>query len=216
MKDNLLFKRIIAYFIDLLVISILVSLLSSINFLNPQKDKYNKALTKYNEYIKEMQASLENKTTDLDLIIDEEYIDFMYKLQYYSLSYTIIEIVVIILYFTLFSIFNNNQTIGKRLLKIKLVNSDNSTNIPIWKYIIRGALIPIFTNIILYNTIASIINTGIMFVFKSKYFFYSNIIVTVRFCAYCYIDIIVLLASKGETSLHDKITKTKVIEIVRT
>ena len=213
MTNSIKFKRIMAYCIDLLIISILVSLLSNINFLNPQREKYQKVAAEYNYYADEMRESLGNTSKiEFNSIINDEYIAYMYDLQYYGMSYTIIEIVTVLLYFTLFPKFNHNQTIGKRLLKIKVVNSDNSEKVSIWKFLARGALIPIFTNIILYNTITSIINFGIMFVFKPKMYLYANIIITLVFCAFCYADIIFMLANKNELSLHDKITRTKVIE----
>ena len=97
---NIKIKRIGAYFIDLLIISVIVSLLSNINFLNPMKSKYQKVYEEYSDYYKEITESLSNTTTfDTKSIMSDEYINYMYKLQYYGTSYILIEIVVVIVLF---------------------------------------------------------------------------------------------------------------------
>ena len=213
MTNTLKFKRIMAYFVDILVVSLLVYLLSNINFLNPQRDKYKKVLLEYNYYMNDLKESLGNSTlTEMDNIATDEYVQYMYDLQYYGMSYTIIEIATILLYFTLFPKFNHNQTIGKSLLKIKIVNADGTENISIWKYLFRSALLPIFTSIILYVTFSSFLNFAMLFVLKPRTYLYTNIGITLVFCILCYADVIFMLANKDSVSLHDRITKTRVIE----
>ena len=108
MKD-IKIKRICAYVIDIFIVLILVTLLSQINVLNPYKKKYDKAYEKYTEFYEENFS--ENTTIDYDTLKSPEYLDIMHDLSYYSISYSIIEIVVIILYFTLFPALSLAQNV---------------------------------------------------------------------------------------------------------
>ena len=107
MKD-IKIKRICAYVIDIFIVLILVTLLSQINVLNPYKNKYDKAYEKYTEFYEENFS--ENTTIDYDTLKSSEYLDIMHDLSYYSISYSIIEIVVTILYFKPFSLIFLNKT----------------------------------------------------------------------------------------------------------
>ena len=73
MTNSIKFKRIVAYFIDLLIISLLVTLISNIKVLNPNRDKYNKTLKEYSAYNEELSESISNmeSITANDLITDE-------------------------------------------------------------------------------------------------------------------------------------------------
>lgn len=206
---NLKTKRILAYSVDLFIISLLVWMISSINVLNPNKDKYQKV---YNEYVEYYEANLSNTTIVPEDLINDEYAGYMHDLSYYSVSSIVIEVLVIILYFTLFPRFNNDQTVGKRLFKIKVI-SDNHKRVPIWKYLIRALLIPIFANVLLYNSVATILNVGAIFIFKGIPYLYANLIITYAFNFYCYADILVSFVRKDNRSLHDILTRTRVVEL---
>ena len=206
---NFKFKRCGAYLIDLLIISLLVSLISQINFLTPNQAKYTSVVNEYNEY---MESNFGNVTSiETDELITEEYADYMYKINYYALSYSLIEIVVIILYFTLFPLFNNNQTIGKRLFKIK-VETLNGDNVSTWKHFVRAILTPICANVIFYNIITLVLNVSSLFIFKGLTYLYINVVINYIITIFCYIDVIMALVRKDRRSLRDVICKTRVVE----
>ena len=169
MKD-IKIKRICAYVIDIFIVLILVTLLSQINVLNPYKKKYDKAYEKYTEFYEENFS--ENTTIDYDTLKSPEYLDIMHDLSYYSISYSIIEIVVTILYFTLFPLLFYGQTIGKKICKIKL--SSDKGKLTFGSLLIRVLFYPIFTNIILYTTLSNILTLLCVILFKGKIYFYSN------------------------------------------
>lgn len=203
-------KRIGAYLIDIFVISMLVVLVNKLNFINPNKEKYINTLNEYKEYY---ENNFGNVTVDTNVdIINNEYAGYMYDLQYYALGNTIAETLIIILYFTLFPRFNNNQTIGKRLCKIKVVNKGNKDKVSMWKHFGRSLMMPIAANVILYNSITSILNIIMLFVFKNINYLYANLFVTYIINFICYIDIIVMFARKDHLALHDIVLKTEVIE----
>ncbi|MEG1288371.1 MAG: hypothetical protein RSD29_03380, partial [Bacilli bacterium] len=45
------FKRLIAYIVDIAIVTIFVTILSNINFINPRMDDYNKNYTEYQNII---------------------------------------------------------------------------------------------------------------------------------------------------------------------
>ena len=207
---NIKFKRCLAYLIDLFIISMLVSLLGEINFLNPSKDKYHEVAKEYSEYY---ESNFGNTTTiNTSDVLNEEYAGYIYDLNRYALSNTLTELAVIILYFTLFPRFNNNQTIGKRLLKIKVVSTQDE-KVPIWKHFVRSIILPICANVIAYNCITILLNMGALFMFKGVNYLNANLIITYIVNIFCYVDIICMFVRKDNRSLKDIICKTRVVEI---
>ena len=205
--NNIKIKRLMAYLIDILVISLLVSLIASIKGLNPYEEEYKKS---YEQYV-ELSKSLEN-VTELTKSQTNEYFKIMYDITYYNIPILAIESLVILLYFTLFPTFNNGQTIGKRLFKIKVVSKDGE-KVGIKTHLIRSLLVPIWTNIILYTNILNIIIILLAYILKSSTFVYVFSTIEMIICIYCYVDVFMSIKNEDGKMLHDKITKSKVIEI---
>lgn len=208
---NLQMRRVGAYLLDILVVSLLAMLVGQLNFINPNKDKY---LRIYDEYVEYYESNFGNTTTmEAEDLINDEYAGYMYDLQYYAIGNTLAETLVIILYFTLFPLFNNNQTIGKRIFKIKVVHSaDDTKTVSIWQHAIRSVLLPIVANIILYNAVTSLLNVVMLFIFNGVDYLYTNLAITYIINTICYADVIAMFARKDHRSLHDIICKTKVVE----
>jgi uncharacterized RDD family membrane protein YckC len=158
-------RRILAYFIDITILSIIALSLSKIPFLNPYYDAYN---AKYEEYI-ELNKNYQDKNIDYDKYL-EEYKIINYELGKYSIYSDTIYIAVYILYFVIFNYITQGQTLGKKLLKLRVVdNKSNNSNPNIFKYLIRTLIlyelilkIPLIilvniTNVNNYNIISNII-----------------------------------------------------------
>ena len=102
-----LFKRLGAYFFDIIIVSMLVSLLSYLPILNPNRtqysEKYNELVNVYEQYSKEE-------------ISEEEYteagIPITYELYRLNVYYVVIDIVVVLLYFGVLPYFMKGQTLG--------------------------------------------------------------------------------------------------------
>ena len=173
--------------------------------------KSNKAYEKYTEFYEENFS--ENTTIDYDTLKSPEYLDIMHDLSYYSISYSIIEIVVTILYFTLFPLLFDGQTIGKKICKIKL--SSDKGKLTFGSLLIRVLFYPFFTihmnicsNIILYTTLSNILTLLCVILFKGKIYFYSNLIISIIATIYSYIDILFMI--NKDVSIHEKLSHTKV------
>ena len=110
--------RIIAYLLDILLVYIIISFLVSIRFINPYYDEYLEAYNKYSEI-------LTKEENDVNKIVDTAK-DYFYDINKYGIVYNIASCAVIILYYGLFQKYNNGQTLGKKIMKIKVV--DNKSN----------------------------------------------------------------------------------------
>lgn len=205
---NIKVKRIMAYMIDLMIVITLIGLISQIKCLNPNEDKYNATYDEYSEYM----SSMDSQNLTVEDVINEEYISYVYDISYYSISYTITQIVVIVLYFTLFPLFNKNKTIGKSLMKIEVKKSDNR-KAGFLTHFVRSLLVPIWSSIVLYNVVTFIFSVAILFIFKDYAYLYSSLIITYGITIYCYVDIIFMLVRKDGRSLHDLICNTTVEEL---
>lgn len=201
MKNNYKTKRFLSFCIDIFITSLIILLLTKVNFLNPNRSKYEDAYEKYVSYASELVNS--NVSTS----IDSEYIELNYKVQYYGISYLLIYFCVYVLYFTLFSYFNHGQTIGKKIFKLhyERINGDN---IKIYQYFLRSLILPVSISFVMCTPVSYLLNVLIVLIFKHKTYLYISEIVALIICAYCYADIIYLLSNRSQNNyaLHDKIT----------
>jgi len=183
-------KRILAYLIDIFIITLLASAISSIKILNPYYNEYNKTLTKYTEI-------MDNEDVDKNEIININYDIFNYK------SYqTIISVSALILYFGVFAYSTKGQTIGKKLLKLRVVSNNDKKN-NIGHYILR---IMILNNIFL--TLLALL---LMFVLDKNGFYYATLIIGGLQSIILSINILMIVLRKDRRGLHDIVSNTKVI-----
>ena len=113
-------QRIGAYLLDLIILSLFVSLLT---FWIPTSKKYDDAVKEESTLVEKLLDK------DNDFNYDEFYEESTkarYTIDKESIITNIIQLVVIIGYFGTFAYYNHGQTFGKKLLKIKIVSSDDS------------------------------------------------------------------------------------------
>lgn len=248
---KIVLKRIGAYLIDIILVSLLATLLSSNNYINKDYDKYTKTYDEYNdkyseynkfytkleeyyedskisekeynkllkydeEYTKELKELYENKKIgkkEYNSIIEnlnDNYskieIDYSYKLLKYSIIPTIINIMCILLYFVVIQFYFNGQTLGKKLMKLRVVKN-NKKDLTILNYLFRSLIVnELFINIL--NIICLIILS------KNNYIVYNQIIYVITYILEMTI-IFTIVFDKKNRGLHDYISNTKVIEIRR-
>ena len=193
----MIFKRIGAYAIDYLFIFLLLTMLSQIRFLNPTYDLY---MENYDKYLDIMDnVSSENV---LDIINDSEYQEVNYNLSKYSVSVSIISIVLYLTYFVGFQKWNKNQTLGKKLFNISVKNKKDDSS-PSW-----GQMF--LRTIILYNILFEIFLIISLYIFNaSSYMIISNII-TILAAIVFYVNVFFIIFRKDNAGIHDLIAKTKV------
>ena len=248
-----IFRRLLAYFIDMMVVLIIVQTISGIPFINKDLDKYNEVYDEYVEYFEEYgnflvdlkdyyeDEELSNEEYDklvsdnssykelvdkyykdnklssknydkliseLDDIYLKDYKDIYYKIDKYSRFFNICYVVVTILYFVGFNIITNGVTLGKKLIKLRIVNSsDSNSKVSIVSYLLRCIML---YQVIYYLFKGVFVNVlGI-----SNYYTVSNIIYDIHHYLTFIILTFVIVRNDGK-GLHDIVCGTKVIEVDR-
>lgn len=241
-------KRLGAYIIDLMVITIITQCLAGIPIINHQLDSYNKYYQEYSNQLKEyttfkleLQTSFKDekitekeynkiiKTSDeyksylekyyedkkitkneynkINKSIDQHYMK-NYKKEYYnveknSVCYFIIYLIVTIAYFVGFNYYTSGQTLGKKLFRLKIVNSkDDKEKVSILSYLIRA--------IFLYQPLYYIVKLiGILLLNQENYYQITSIFYDINY----YLEFVVVLTIMIRTDgrgLHDLASSTRV------
>ncbi len=193
-------KRLLAYVIDILLVGFIASAISSIEVINPYYDNYIEA---YEKYSKEMDSL--NEDNVFDKIKSEEFVlDYQNVLKYGVYS-SAISITCYILYFGGFQKWNKNQTVGKKLMRLKVVNKNNKDDVRLWQYILR--------TIIVYNLLFNSLSVVVSYMFKGNLFFTTSIITSIIGYVITSVGYIMILFRKDGCGLHDLVSGTKVVEV---
>ena len=187
-------KRLFAYITDMFIISIISTLIFQIAYKNTAFQEYEEK-TEY--YVNEIRNSGSADYSEDDLV------NILYDINKIQIPKQIIEFGLTIFYFGILSFILNGKTLGKKILKIRVVPiKGKKLNAPL--YFLR--------EIILTNSIfklLAIINISLCGV--EKWYLFNGIITNLET-----VVIIALLGTlifrEDERSLHDVLCKTKVIE----
>lgn len=190
-------RRLIAYIIDLALLSILVTL-TLVIFPNDKKE------------IKQINNNINIITEDLlnDKIDNSQYLNmyakYNYKLEKKQIKTNVLNLIYIIFLYILVPFFAGGQTIGKIVTKIKIVNEDN-TDIQFNKLIIRS----LFVNFLIYP----IVTIPLIYLFSAKiYFILSLFLILIEFLLVLF-TIFMVLYRHDRKGIHDILTKTKIIKL---
>ena len=188
-------QRLFAYLIDYLIVSIFAALIACA-FIDADK-------------MLDLNKRLENVTKEiatsekLDNLKYEEYIDACYDVARYQGIITLAELVMIILYFVIYQIYNNGQTIGKKLMKIKVISKKDelTMNQMIFRTCLSTTLIVNMLSLLLLS-------------FVSKYtYFYGVLVIEFIFNTIFLISVGMVMFGKNGYALHDKLFNTEVVKI---
>lgn len=196
-KKPFVYKRVIAYFIDIMIVSALSSILS---LALPKNDTYN---TKMDELSKTMEK-FQNKEIDKDEWT-KAYEDISYDISKASISSSIIIIVVSVGYFVLFNYYNDGQTLGKKIMKLKIVSS-NGNPLTINNYVLRSLII----NSVLSQLISALL---LCVLSKDNYLLYGSNAVSALSLISAISFVFAIYRSDGR-GLHDLISNTVVISSI--
>ena len=193
------FKRVCAYLIDIAVVAFIFMLFSKIELLNPNAEEYNKVYDEFTKYVEE------NSTTSdglKNIMSGDEYKNFSYRLAKLQIPNSILNIVITFGYFVVFQYLNKGQTIGKRLMKIR-VKSKNGKRASFVQILVRSLLIN--------EIIASIILVIFISTMSQSMYLQANRIVEL-------IDMLIVYGSLGfimfrpdACGVHDLLMNTVVV-----
>ena len=194
MKKANFYKRLVAYMIDMFIVGLVISIIS-----------YNFDTTRL-EKLSDKSIKLMNSFTNGDISSDKyffEYADILYKVNKANINSNLLSLVIYVGYFVLFQFFNGGATIGKKLLKIKVI-SQGGGEVSLWQMIVRTSIIngivPLALSLILIFT-----TSGLVFLTLSSIVgLFENIFVII--CVF------MLLYKSDCLALHDIMSKSVVIE----
>lgn len=198
---NLFFKRAGAYVFDLLIVSIVVSLLSYIPFLNPNRVQYSE---KYNELVM-VREQLDSNEISMEEY-EQAYRPIAYEIYRLNTNYVVIDLVCILLYFVVFQYFFHGQTLGKRLFQLRVVRSDKK-DASILHFLLR--------TIVLSNVLITIVLQSIVYIFSVEHYYsvYNN--VNLVGSIILYIILFMTLVRQDGRGLHDFVGNTVVVNALQ-
>ena len=171
-------KRLMAYLLDILFVAVVFYLVSSIRFINPYYDKY---IEVFNDYTETLDKYSKQEITSEEMLV------------------------IIIGYYVLFQKFNNGQTLGKKIMKIKVVSKDN-TNPSLLSYLLRSSFI---YYLYVGSLIPLVLNSILSFTISSHYYLYISALISYLFFVISMASLVMCML-KGNT-IHDYLSKTKVV-----
>lgn len=187
------FKRIAAYIIDIIIVSLIVS---AICMALPNNNKENE------KKLEELSTKLMTKEIEVDKYLSE-YKDLIYENNKNSILEQGINLAITVAYFVVFQYMNKGQTLGKKLLKIKVVDNNTNKEISILRGLLRSTL--------LLNLISSTLSIVLIKIVSKN--IYMNIYPTVNELetVFIFITAIFVLYRKDGRGLHDMMANSIVI-----
>lgn len=189
-------RRLAAFILDIFIISMIASLISA-PFLDSE------SITKLDSSAKEVVEKYSEGSIELNTYVDEA-MSISYQLARKQGVVSIVTLALSILYFIVYQFYNKGQTIGKKLLKIKVVSSDDkelTTN----NYVIRSLIIN--------SILVDMINLAIIIFGNEQVYFYGLVVVwTIKYSLLLICALMVMFRKDG-MGLHDKIAHTMVVNV---
>lgn len=187
-------KRFFAYIIDIFIVLVIANL---ITMFIPISEKTQ-------DYYKELQTT-QKKMYDKEIDV-KEYTDIVlednYNISKGTVLISLTSIIIYILYFVVYQVYNNGQTVGKKLMKIKVKSiTDESLSINTM----------LFRALIIYGIAANIINLILILLLKKELYLSISNTISIIQSLIVIISVFMILFLKQKRGIHDIITKTEVV-----
>ena len=192
-EKALFIQRLFAYLIDIFIISFVASLIA-LPFIDAEQ------YSKYSKDLKEMtQKYTTNEINSEDYLIQSE--TLTYNISRLNAPTTFITVVLGVLYFIVFQVYNFGKTIGKKIVGIKVISEDGelTTNQMIFRSFISNSILLNIINIILLLTMNK---TGYIYTFGG--FELVQYTITI-------VSLFMVMFSKEGKAIHDRLVHTKVV-----
>lgn len=188
-------QRLLAYVLDMTIV-VLVSTLISYPFIS------TKAVDKLNKQSSEILEKYQNQEISAKTYFNQS-MDNSYQLSKETGLTNIVTIVVYVLYFIVYQMYMNGQTIGKRIMKIRVVKNEDGT-LSMNDMLIRGLI----NNYILANILIAIF----VLINRNTYVYGSSIVQIIQY-AILIASIFMIIIRKDGRSVADLICGTKVVSL---
>lgn len=193
-EKALFVQRFLAFLLDIVLVSFVASFISY-PFLDMD------SIQKLNESSVEVMENYTNGKID-----EKEYFNesstISYELARKQGVNTLVIIFLNILYFVVYQIKNNGQTLGKQILKIKVVDSSNR-DLSMNQMIFRALIIN--------SILLDMISFGVLiFANQSSYFYGVSFLAFIQFCILS-VSTFMIMFGKDRRGLHDLVAHTDVV-----
>ena len=194
-EKALFVQRFIAFLLDIFILSSIASLISY-PFLDA------KSIDKLNKNSSEIIEKYTTGEIDMDTYVDEVK-GISYQLSQKQGVVSLVTLFLAVLYFIVYQYYNNGQTIGKKLMKIKVVSSTD-------KEITMNSFI--FRSLIVNSILVDMISFAIVIFGNETTYFYGVAICGIIKYTLLLICGFMVMWSKSGMGLHDRIAHTTVVK----
>jgi hypothetical protein len=188
-------QRFVAFMIDLILVSFITSLVTAIIPTNSSIDKL------YDQQVKIVENYTTGKITMQEYV--NQLVDINYDIAKQTGIITLVSIAISLLYYVLYVYRNDGQSIGKKMMKIKIQKKDKA------KELTMNDLL--FRTMILQGTLVSIIGfCTILFLDKDTYLATNSLLNLIQY-SILIISFFLVAFTKERQGLHDMVAKTEVV-----
>ncbi len=193
-EKALFFQRVVAYLIDAIIISLIVSIISFPFVDSKSAEKINNSTQEIvNKYI-EGKINLETYAT--------EAVSLSYQSARVNGAVSLITIIIEVCYFIIYQLYNKGQTIGKKLMKIRVVSENETLSMNQM----------IFRSLIINSILVEMISFGFMLSSSKYIYFYGAGLFEAIGYVIIFITILMVMFSKSGKGIHDYLAHTRVIK----
>lgn len=194
-KKATITQRFVAYLLDIIFVSIIASIVVSVGFKS----------TEYDKLLTEEQNLMTNYTEgEIDLkTYTEEAKRLTYEIDKIAFNQNLISLVITVGYFVVFQYLNKGQTIGKKIMHIRIKKQEDSQLKP-QDIIIRAIIVNSILTTIVYLISILVTNAETYFNIKAVVSLVEMVIV--------FVSAFMILYRKDKLGIQDIITKTEVVK----
>lgn len=188
------FDRLTAYIIDVIIISLITSIIFT-------------SIPTNNKELEKQLSSLQDEVLSNNITYEEfvdEYQDLYYKNKKDTMTQSAITLTITIAYFVIFQYMNKGQTIGKKILHLRVVDNNTEKPLSIFKGLIRSLLI--------WNILSGTLGIVLIYILNKESYITSYLIISYLESIFIFITAMFTLYRKDNRGLHDIIINSKVIK----
>lgn len=188
------FERLGAYLIDIIIVSIILSFISL-------------GFGDYTSNTEKLMSELDTKLMENNITPEEyleEYQTLLYDYQKENVLQSSISVALTIAYYVVFQYMNKGQTVGKKALKIRVVDKDTKKPISILKGLLRS--------LVVLSILSGTLCILFLYLFNKDVYFISYSILLSIEGLFTLVTFFLVLYKKDGRGLHDLMTNTMVIK----
>ena len=187
-------QRVLAYIIDLAILWLITFVITMFVPVNDTATKLYEEQNRVIEGYVEGTVSMEEYVNQI--------VDLGYDISKQTVIVSIVTIVISLLYYVVYPCYNNGQTFGKKLMKIR-IKKTNDTELSMNDLLIRSMI----NNSILVNIITVAL---VLFLSKDLFLSTSSLLSSIQYLVLI-ISLIMIAFTKNAQGLHDKVVHTEVV-----